>query len=85
MGRASKVLSHLEEANRRENKEIIGKTLENISNGTGGGMQMTFFQLDDPVLSQIRNEIASTDINNLTPMAALNKLHDIKKIITGKD
>ncbi len=83
--RASKVLSHLEEANRRENKEIIGKTLENISNGTGGGMQMTFFQLDDPVLSQIRNEIASTDINNLTPMAALNKLHDIKKIITGKD
>ncbi len=85
VGRASKVLSHLEEANRRENKEIIGKTLENISNGTGGGMQMTFFQLDDPVLSQIRNEIASTDINNLTPMAALNKLHDIKKIITGKD
>lgn len=82
--RATKVLSQLEGANRKENKKMIGKTLENITQGSGQ-MQMTFFQLDDPVLSQIRNEIISTDINNLTPMAALNKLHDIKKIITGKD
>ena len=41
-------------------------------------------QLDDPVLTQIRDEIANIDINNLTPMAALNKLHDIRTIITGK-
>ena len=51
----------------------------------GNGMQLSFFQLDDPVLEQVRNEIVGLDINNLTPMAALNKLHDIKKIITGKD
>ena len=47
-------------------------------------MQMTFFQLDDPVLTQIRDEIINIDINNLTPMAALNKLNDIRAIITGK-
>ena len=47
-------------------------------------MQLSFFQLDDPVLSQVRDEILNTDIDNLTPMAALNKLNDIKKIITGK-
>ena len=49
-----------------------------------GGMQLSFFQLDDPVLSQIRDEIINIDINNLTPMEALNKLNDIRKIITGK-
>ena len=47
-------------------------------------MQLSFFQLDDPVLSQIRDEIIHLDINNLTPMAALNKLHDIRSILTGK-
>ena len=47
-------------------------------------MQLSFFQLDDPVLTQIRDEILNTDINNLTPMAALNKLNDIKSILTGK-
>ena len=51
----------------------------------GSGMQLSFFQLDDPVLSQVRDEILDLDINNLTPMAALNKLHDIRKILTGKD
>ncbi len=45
---------------------------------------MSFFQLDDPVLSQVRDEIKNLDVNNLTPMDALNKLNDIKKIITGK-
>ena len=48
------------------------------------GMQMSFFQLDDPVLTQVRDEIMNLDINNLTPMEALNKLHDIRTIITGK-
>ena len=47
-------------------------------------MQLSFFQLDDPVLTQIRDEILTLDINNLTPMAALNKLNDIRAIITGK-
>ena len=46
---------------------------------------MSFFQLDDPVLCQVRDEILNVDIDNLTPMQALNKLNDIKKIITGKD
>ena len=48
------------------------------------GMQMSFFQLDDPVLCQIRDEILHTDIDNLTPMEALNKLHGIKKVLQGK-
>ena len=48
------------------------------------GMQLSFFQLDDPILSQIRDEILGLDINNLTPVEALNKLNDIKKILKGK-
>lgn len=55
-----------------------------MNEGSGKGVQLSFFQLDDPVLSQVRDEILNTDINNLTPMAALNKLNDIKAIITGK-
>ena len=47
-------------------------------------MQLSFFQLDDPVLTQIRDEILNLDINNLTPVEALNKLNDIKKIVGGK-
>ena len=47
------------------------------------GLQLSFFQLDDPVLSQIRDEIAGLDINGLTPLEALNKLSEIKKIILG--
>ncbi|MCM1518187.1 MAG: DNA mismatch repair protein MutS [Pseudoflavonifractor sp.] len=79
--RAGEVLKHLETANRRDSieKDLAGVAEER------SGMQLSFFQLDDPVLTQIRDEILHTDINNLTPMAALNKLHDIKKIITGKD
>ena len=49
------------------------------------GMQLSFFQLDDPVLAQVRDEILGIDINCLTPVDALNKLNEIKKIITGKD
>lgn len=52
---------------------------------TESGMQLSFFQLDDPVLSQVRDEILDTDINNLTPVEALNKLNEIKKILTGKE
>ena len=52
--------------------------------GSREGMQLSFFQLDDPVLCQIRDEILGLDINNLTPVEALNKLNDIKKIVGGK-
>ena len=78
--RADQVLKHLESNNRQDS---IGKNMSNIAEERGG-VQLSFFQLDDPVLTQIRDEILHTDINNLTPMAALNKLHDIKSIITGK-
>ncbi len=57
------------------NRKAIGSEKEN--------MQLSFFQLDDPVLSQIKEEIIRTDINNLTPMEALNKLNEIKKILGG--
>ncbi|MDE6438851.1 MAG: DNA mismatch repair protein MutS, partial [Muribaculaceae bacterium] len=50
----------------------------------GGAVQMSIFQLDDPVLSQIRDEILTLDINNLSPLQALNKLSDIRSILTGK-
>ena len=74
----------------------ILKELENNNSGNGvsrptaeiaesrEGMQLSFFQLDDPVLCQIRDEILNLDINNLTPMEALNKLNEIKKIVGGK-
>ena len=48
------------------------------------GMQLSFFQLDDPVLEQIRDEVKTIDINNLTPLEALNKLSEIKKLVGGK-
>ena len=72
--RADDVLAQLEKAADKGGKARVE-----------GGMQLSFFQLDDPVLSQIRDEIIGIDINNLTPMQALTKLHDIRKILTGKD
>ncbi len=60
-----------------------GSTVKHIGDNREG-MQLSFFQLDDPVLSQIRDEILGLDINNLTPVEALNKLNEIKKIIGGK-
>ncbi|MDE6315585.1 MAG: hypothetical protein K2L71_03875, partial [Muribaculaceae bacterium] len=48
------------------------------------GMQLTFFQLDDPVLAQVRDLIINLDIDRLTPIDALNKLHDIRQVITGR-
>ncbi len=79
--RANEVLHHLESAN---SKDAAAQYLSEMDEGSGKGVQLSFFQLDDPVLSQVRDEILNTDINNLTPMAALNKLNDIKAIITGK-
>ena len=79
--RANEVLHHLESAN---SKDAATQCLSEMDEGSGKGVQLSFFQLDDPVLSQVRDEILNTDINNLTPMAALNKLNDIKAIITGK-
>lgn len=78
--RADEVLHHLETNNRQE---AIGKDLSSVADNRSG-VQLSFFQLDDPVLTQIRDEILNIDINNLTPMAALNKLNDIRSIITGK-
>lgn len=80
--RAEEVLKHLEKSNRESDEQIcknLSKAAEVVE-----GMQLSFFQLDDPVLTQLRDEILDLDINNLTPMAALNKLHDIKTILTGK-
>ena len=54
------------------------------SAGATGGVQLSFFQLDDPVLQQIRDELLNLDIDNLSPLQALNKLNDIRAIITGK-
>ncbi len=78
--RSNEILKQLETDNR---KNGIAKPVKAIAESREG-MQLSFFQLDDPVLSQIRDEIKSVDINNLTPMEALNKLNEIKKIITGK-
>lgn len=79
--RAEQILKQLESDNRQNG--ITKKSTTELAS-TRTGMQLSFFQLDDPVLSQIRDEILHTDINNLTPVEALNKLNDIKKIITGK-
>lgn len=79
--RARDILKQLESNNRQG---TVSKKTPEITPAAAGGMQLSFFQLDDPVLSQIRDEIINIDINNLTPMEALNKLNDIRKIITGK-
>ena len=77
--RANEVLKQLE-ANHRSDA-----TTPQVTPKQEGGVQLSFFQLDDPVLCQVRDEILHADINNLTPMEALNKLHEIKKIITGRN
>lgn len=75
--RATDILKQLE--NDRDNSGHIQKNVDNIASEREG-MQLSFFQLDDPVLTQIRDEIAGMDINSLTPLEALNKLNEIKKI-----
>lgn len=79
--RANEILKQLESDNRQQG--ISDKPLAEVSENRGG-MQLSFFQLDDPVLCQIRDEILNLDVNNLTPIEALNKLNDIKKIVRGK-
>ena len=78
--RSEQILKQLETDNRQSGvSKPIGEIAENRE-----GYQLSFFQLDDPVLEQIRDEIKNLDINNLTPVEALNKLNEVKRIITGK-
>jgi DNA mismatch repair protein MutS len=75
--RANKILANLESESKNgqvhKPTQTIGSTRE--------GMQLSFFQLDDPILEQIRDEVKSLDINNLTPLDALNKLSEIKRLV----
>lgn len=80
--RADEILKQLEREN-RQTGIVTGKTITE-GPSSAGGMQLSFFQLDDPVLCQIRDEILNLDVNNLTPLEALNKLNDIKRIVKGK-
>lgn len=85
--RANQILSDLEQGAR--NQEAGCNSQEKIGGGKAqvsapSGMQLSFFQLDDPVLEQIRDEVKTLDINNLTPLEALNKLSEIKKLVGGK-
>ena len=79
--RAGDILKQLEKDNRQQG--IAAKPMVEVGE-TRGGMQLSFFQLDDPILCQIRDEILNLDVNNLTPLEALNKLNDIKRIVKGK-
>ena len=81
--RAKTVLKELEADNANVGAAVKKPDMTNVAQSREG-MQLSFFQLDDPVLSQVRDEILNLDINNLTPVEALNKLNDIKKIVTGK-
>ena len=79
--RANVILKQLEADNATVG--TVGKPTAEIAQSREG-MQLSFFQLDDPVLCQVRDEILELDVNNLTPLEALNKLNDIKKIVSGK-
>ncbi|MBR0502010.1 MAG: DNA mismatch repair protein MutS [Paludibacteraceae bacterium] len=88
VNRANEILAQLEQNNSREGLSTVEtdkkKSKKVIKEKCEDGIQLSFFQLDDPVLSQVRNEILDLDVNNLTPLEALNKLNDIKRIITGR-
>lgn len=77
--RANEILKDLESANAKSEtrSSVLGKEIPQ------NGVQLSFFQLDDPVLCQVRDEILNIDVNNLTPLEALNKLSDIKRIVKG--
>ena len=79
--RANVILKQLESDNAQVGS--VGKPTAEIAQSREG-MQLSFFQLDDPVLCMVRDEILGLDVNNLTPLEALNKLNDIKKIVSGK-
>lgn len=92
INRANQVLTQLEEANRSDSNladndsslpKVEQANVENVAQSRGG-YQMTLFQLDDPLLSQIRQEILGLDIDNLTPIQALTTLHRLKSLLTGK-
>ena len=78
--RSEQILKQLETDNRQAG---VSKPIATAAQAQEG-MQLSFFQLDDPVLEQIRDEIKNLDVNNLTPIQALNKLNEVKRIITGK-
>ena len=87
--RADQILHQLEAENRQEGVAATSSSASKAKvkakkTSSEDGMQLSFFQLDDPVLCQIRDEILHLDINNLTPVEALNKLNEIKKIVNGK-
>lgn len=86
--RADEILHQLERENRQEGVSAPERSKEqkkfSAQSTTQDGMQLSFFQLDDPILCQIRDEILHLDVNNLTPIEALNKLNEIKKIVRGK-
>ncbi len=79
--RANEILADLEKGSSKGN---VSKPSVKGGDNKSDGVQLSFFQLDDPVLSQIRDEIVNIDVNNLTPVEALNKLNEIKRIIVGK-
>lgn len=81
--RAEEILKILE-TDKRQEDGVMTQPLKQKGVGKSGNYQLSFFQLDDPVLGQVRDEIINLDVNNLTPIEALNKLNEIKKIITGK-
>lgn len=80
--RANQILQDLESNTTTQANTQIGNGKATLS--APSGMQLSFFQLDDPVLEQIREEVQTMDINNLTPLEALNKLNEIKKLVGGK-
>lgn len=83
--RANQVLRHLEEANRGQGSDGgLSPVADMRQIDAQAGMQLSFFQLDDPLLKDIRDRIAALDIDNLTPMAALNTLNEIRELIRGK-
>ena len=85
LDRADEILRKLESERRAgEISPSVKRGMSEHEQNEARGMQLSFFQLDDPVLSQVRDQILDLDINNLTPVAALNKLNEIKSIITGK-
>ena len=81
--RANVILKELEKDNEGVGQAGKPTTAERLAKHEDG-VELSFFQLDDPVLRQIRDEIIGLDINNLTPVEALNKLNDIKRIVTGR-
>ena len=79
--RSEQILSKLEAA---DNRGEIKSSAAGAIAESREGLQLSFFQLDDPVLAGVRDEILGIDINNLTPIEALNKLNEIKRIVKGK-